>query len=200
MKKDRTLILQAYRSIVGIDSAKARALIRKLNYRTDFILLQCIAQTYLDECLLRDDGTMREYLDKRKWRMAERYIINAYVINPDDLQVLYTMGKVRKAGKAFDLAIYCFKRIIKLGLKGATQGENKLSRDLANELINDSKFELYRIYHDLNELKHADKYLKMYRTGVKKGIKTIFKPLSRFLLDNKGAPSSIRTRKHTSRK
>lgn len=185
MKLDRESILQSYRKIVGVDSAKARALIKMLDYKSDFILLQCIAQTYLDESILEDDGTMREYVDKRKWRMAERYIINAYVINPDHLHVLYTMGKVRKLGKTFDLAIYCFERIIKWGVKGASQGENKLSHDFARELINDSKFELYLIYHDLNELKLSDKYLKMYRVGLKKGINTIYKPLSRFLLDRK---------------
>lgn len=200
MKQDRESILQAYRKIVGLDSAKARALIRKLDYKEDFVLLQCIAQTYLDESLLEEDGTMREYLDRRKWRMAERYIIKAFVINSAHLHVLYTMGKVRKVGTQFDIAIYCFKRIIELGVKGASLGENKLSPDFANELINDSKFELYRIYHDLNDFKLSDKYLKMYKAGLTKGINTIFKPLSRFLLDKKGAQDNIRVRKTTPHK
>ena len=39
---DREKILDDYRDIVGIDSVRARRLIKKVNYKEDYYLLQCI--------------------------------------------------------------------------------------------------------------------------------------------------------------
>lgn len=37
-------IIDEYRNTVGTDSVKARNLIKKLDYKEDYYLLQCIAQ------------------------------------------------------------------------------------------------------------------------------------------------------------
>ncbi len=182
MRKEQ--ILEEYHNIVGSDSIKARELIKKLGYKADHYLLQCLAQTYLDESLFEKDGTMRVNLERRKWRMAERYIIKAFNINSDCADVLYTMGKVRKANEQFDIAIYCFEKIVKLGVQGLMEGRCKFEAEYAKELINDSKFELYRLYYDKDKVL-SHKYLKMYKKGLKEGVKTIYNPLSNFLINFK---------------
>jgi len=176
---DREKVLEQYRNIVGTNSAKARELIKKLNYKEDYYLLQCISQTYLDESRLDADDNMRMYLDKRKWRMAERYIIKAFKINPDSPDVLYTMGGVRKANNQNDIAVYCFKKIIKLGIRKVAYCEYGRGPEFAKELINDSKFELYRLYHETDP-GLSKRYLSMYKKGLEKGIPTIYKPLRKF--------------------
>lgn len=178
---DKEKIITEYRNIVGTDSAKARDLIKKLDYKEDYYLLQCISQTYLDESRFESDGTMRLQIDKRKWRMAEKYIIKAFNINPDNADVLYTMAGVRKASRQFSVAIFCFESIIELGVRKIAYGEYGRGLPYARELVNDSKFELYRLYHEENP-KLSAKYLAMYKDGLKKGIKTIFKPVQKFLL------------------
>lgn len=174
-------ILQDYYNTVGSDSLMARNLIKKLDYKEDHHYLQCIAQTYLDESIFESDGTLREYWDKRKWRMAERYIIKAHRINPDCADVLWVMGKVRKLNGQTIMAIYCFEKIIQLGLKGIAYSGCKLNVDYAKEMINDSKFELYRLYHNTNP-KLSKQYLAKYKKGLEKGATTIYKPLKKFLL------------------
>jgi tetratricopeptide (TPR) repeat protein len=181
---DKKKVLEKYRNTVGIDSVKARELIKRLDDKEDYYLLQCIAQTYLDECRFEDDGDsqMRTYVDKRKWRMAERFIIKAFSINPDSAHVLYTMGEVRKINGQADIAIYCFEKIIQLSVRKIAYGEYGRGIPFAKELINDSKFELYRLYHK-DDPSLSKRYLSMYKKGLIKGVKTIFKPVSKFLLD-----------------
>jgi tetratricopeptide (TPR) repeat protein len=181
---DKNKVLEKYRNTVGTDSVKARELIKGLDYKEDYYLLQCIAQTYLDECRFEDDGDsqMRTYVDKRKWRMAERFIIKAFSINPDSADVLYTMGEVRKINGQADIAIYCFEKIIQLGVRKIALGEYGRGIPYAKELTNDSKFELYRLYHE-GDPRLSKRYLSMYKKGLIKGVRTIFKPLRKFLLD-----------------
>lgn len=181
MNKEEKILLE-YRNTVGQNSLKARNLIKKLDYKEDHHYLQCIAQTYLDESIFEDDGTLREYWDKRKWRMAERYIIKAHIINPNCADVLWVMGKVRKLNGQTDIAIYSFEKIIQLGIKGISYAGCKLNVEYAKEMINDSKFELYRIYHDTNP-KLSKEYLSKYKKGLEKGAFTIYKPLKKFLLN-----------------
>jgi hypothetical protein len=88
---DKKKILAQYYDSVAVDSVKARNLIKKLDYKEDYYLLRCIAQTYLDESHFKDDGTARLYLQVRKWRLAEKFIVKAFRINPDNADVLYTM-------------------------------------------------------------------------------------------------------------
>ena len=181
---DKEKILAEYRNVVSANSVKARELIKKLDYKEDYYLLQCIAQTYLDESRFEDDGAsnMRKKFDQRKWRMAERYIIKAFTINSNSGEVLYTMGEVRKLYGQTDIAIYCFEKIIKLGLRKIAIGEYGRGIPFAKELVNDSKFELYRLYHETNA-GLSKRYLSMYKKGLGQGIHTIYKPLKKFLLD-----------------
>jgi hypothetical protein len=181
-KMDKKKLLAQYYKFVAIDSAQARNCIQKLDYKKDFYLLRCIAQTYLDESRFEDNGQQRIYRDKRKWRYAERYIIRAFTINPDSAEVLYTMGEIRKLNHQNDIAIFCFKKIIHLGIGKIAHGEYGRGISFANELVNDSKFELYRLYHEDNP-GLSKRYLSMYKNGLTKGVRTIYKPLKKFLLD-----------------
>lgn len=183
-KNDKTnLYLNKYRDIVAINSVKARNYIKKLEYKNNFYLLQCIAQTYLDESRFEDDSNrMRKEINFRKWRMAEKYIIKAFEINPDNAEGLYTMGSLRKSNYQNDIAIYCFDKLTKLSINKIAKQEYSRGKYFAKELVNDAKFELYRLYHDEGNLKLSEKYLTMYKKGIEAGISTIYKPLKKFLL------------------
>jgi len=177
------LILDKYRDTVAIDSVKARNYIRQLDYKNDFYLLQCIAQTYLDESIFENNSNkMSEYVNERKWRMAEKYIIEAYRLCPENAEGLYTMGSIRKVHEdQKDIAIGCYEDVIKLGVNKIAKQEYSRGREFARELVNDAKFELYRLYFCENP-KLSQKYLAMYKKGLEKGITTIYKPLEKFLL------------------
>jgi tetratricopeptide (TPR) repeat protein len=183
LTKDKfDLMLDKYRELVATDTVKARRCIMQLDYKNNFYLLQCIAQTYLDESRFEDGSNkLRKEIDQRKWRMAEKYIIKAFTINDDNAETLYTMGEIRKLGHQSDIAIYCFKRIIKLGVNIIANQEYSRGRDFARMLINDARFELYRLYFD-SDKKKSVKYLKEFNVNLKKGVETIFHPLSKFLL------------------
>lgn len=175
-------VLDNYYKTVGINSAKARALIKKLNYRQDPYLLKCIALTYFDESRLNDDDSQKEYFDGRKLRLAEKYIIKAYILNEDCIDVLYTLGKIRNAFKQTDLAIYCYERIIEIRRKKIPKEDTCTNRSLVQIMVNDSKFQLYRLHHDKGNYAVSKKYLSIYKNGLKKGIETIYKPLEKFLM------------------
>jgi tetratricopeptide (TPR) repeat protein len=179
---DRSKIIAQYKDIVGKDSGKARNLVKKLDFKNDHYLLRCIAQTYLDESRFKYGSILREYVDQRKWRMAERYIIKAFKINSNCADVLYTMGEVRKINGQTDIAIYCFEKILKLGVREIAFGGCKTGLAFARELVNDSRFELYRLYYGSNNTL-SNRYLSMYKKGLKNGAETIYKPLKKFLLD-----------------
>lgn len=183
MAKDKfDSMLAKYRELVATDSVKARACIMRLDYKNNFYLLQCIAQTYLDESRFEDGSNkMRKEVNLRKWRMAEKYIIKAFKINDDNAVTLYTMGEIRKLGRQNDIALYCFKRIIKLGVNTIAKQEYSRGKSFAKELINDARFELYRLYFDTDPKKSV-KYLSEYKVNLKKGVETIFHPLNKFLL------------------
>lgn len=177
------LILNEYRDLVATDSVKARECIKRLPYKNNFYLLQCIAQTYLDESRFEErSNKMRKEINLRKWRMAEKYIIKAFTINDNNAETLYTMGEIRKLGDQNHIAEYCFKRIIKLGVNVISKQEYSRGVSFAKELINDAKFELYRLYFYKNK-KLSMKYLKEYEDGLDKGINSMFKPLKKFLLN-----------------
>jgi hypothetical protein len=184
-KIDRVgLLLDKYWDTVTTNSAKARNYIRQLDYHNNFYLLRCIAQTYLDESIFEEYGNsiMRKEINFRKWRMAEKYIIQAYKINSDNAETLYTMGSVRKQNYQDDIAVYCYEKIIKIGVNKIAKQEYSRGIESARELVNDAKFELYRLYICENP-KLSKKYLAMYKKGLEKGITTIFTPLEKFLLE-----------------
>jgi hypothetical protein len=176
-------ILGEYRNIVAFDSVAARNLIKKLDYKNNFYLLKCIAQTYLDESRFKDGSSeLRPSLNMRKWTLAEKYIIKAFTINDDNAEVLYTMGEIRKINGRKDFAIYCFERIIKLGIKRVANQEYSRGEKFARVLINDARFELYRLYYNINP-GASKKNLQSFKRERSKGVDTIFKPLNKFLLD-----------------
>lgn len=173
-------LLYNYRKLVSVNSVRARKLIMRFDYQNNFYLLQCIAQTYLDESRFEDGSNRtRRQINVRKWKMAERYIIRAFNINDDHAECLYTMGEVRKLGNQNRIAIYCFERIIKLGVNLIAKQEYSRGKDFAMELVNDARFELYRLYFYENP-KLSQKYLNLYQREVEKGVGTIFKPFSKF--------------------
>jgi tetratricopeptide (TPR) repeat protein len=176
------LQIYKYRELVATDSVKARECIKRLDYKNNFYLLKCIAQTYLDESRFEDgSNTMRKEVDFRRWRMAEKYIIRAFNKDDDNAETLYTMGEIRKLGNQNHIAIYCFERIIKLGINTIVKQPYSRGNSFAKGLINDAKFELYRLFFYENP-KLSAKYLREYKSGIKKGNTTIFKPLNKFLL------------------
>lgn len=183
MAKDKfDLMLSNYRDLVATDSVKARNCIMRLDYKNNFYLLCCIAQTYLDESRFEDGSNkMRKKIDLRKWRMSEKYIIKAFKIEDDNAEALYTMGEIRKLGNQNDIAIYCFSRIVKLGVNAIARQEYSRGRSFARKLINDARFELYRLYFDSDRQKSL-RYLNEFKTHLKMNVGTIFYPLNRFLL------------------
>lgn len=180
MDNEKKIMTEYYR-IVGKNSLKARDLIKKLNYKEDPHLLQCIAQTYFDEAKFDKKGVWHQYTDRRKLRMAERYIVKAFKINPTCSDVLWTLGKIRWDYGQFDIAIWCFQEIIRLGVRGIVYGGCKKKLSIALAQINDSKFQLYRLYHYTNP-SLSKRYLTLYKKGLDKGISTLYKPLKKFLL------------------
>jgi hypothetical protein len=182
MNKDQ--ILRQYNKVVGTDSKKARELVKKLNFRNDPYLLQCIAQTYYDESLFNADGSYRDYFDGRKLRLAEKYVIKAYTINEDCINVLWTLGKIRHAFKQIDLAIYCFQRIIEIETKNVPDEDTCTNREFVSIKVNDSRFHLYRLYHVVGDLKTSKKYLSLYKKNLSRGLKSLYTPLKKFLMDD----------------
>ena len=94
----------------------------------------------------------------------------------------YIQWEIRKSYGQKDIAVYCFKKIIKLGVRRIADGEHSRGVSFAKELINDSKFEWYCLYHEDNP-KQSKRYFSMYKSGLKNGTTTIYKPLRKFLLD-----------------
>ena len=182
-KRAREKMLQNYHNVVGKDSRRARNFIKKLKYKEDAYLLQCIAQTYYDESLYNPDGSQREFFESFKLRLAERYAIQAYTINENCIDVLWTLGLVRKAYRQYDLAIYCFKQIIELGSRKIAKKDTCTTRSLVAVKANDSRFQLYRLYHDIGNVQLSRRYLQVFKEKLKTGIDTLYHPLDKFLLD-----------------
>ena len=179
----RKKILNEFTTAVGIDLSKARNLIQKLQCHKDPYLLAMISQTYYDESAFDEKGSPREFFEGRKLRMAEKYAIRAVDINFENTAALWMLGKIRNAYGQKDLAIFLFKEIIRLGTKNVVTSYEGKDLDFAKMIVNDAKFQIYRIYHDLKMSELSRRYLAMYKDGLKKSIKTIFKPLKRFLMD-----------------
>jgi hypothetical protein len=52
--------------------------------------------------------------------------------------------------------------------------------NIASAQVNDSKFELYRLFENVDSLK-SKRYLIQYKKGLEKGVFTLFYPLEKFL-------------------
>jgi tetratricopeptide (TPR) repeat protein len=180
MHLDKETILQEFNEIETKDPVRARSLIKKLDFKSDHNLLKNIAMTYLDEAQFDENDEWRYYADNRKLRMAERYILKAFEIKPTCSNVLWILGKVRTAYGQNDAAIYCYQDIIRLGAKRISNSCCKNDLDVALAQINDSKFELYRLFKDVDSSK-SKRYLTQYKKALEKGIWTLFDPLDKFL-------------------
>jgi tetratricopeptide (TPR) repeat protein len=161
----REVILKKFDEIYFDDLRKARDLIKTLDYKYDHFLLTCIANTYLDE---------------GKHRLAERYIVRAFKIKPTCSDVLWILGIVRWDYGQIDIAIFCFKEIIRIGVKGIIKGGCKKPMHIGLAQINDSKLQLYRLLKE-RQPAVAKRYLASYKKGLSKGIFTLYKPLEKFL-------------------
>jgi hypothetical protein len=142
-----------------------------------------IAQSHFDEALFDENGVQkaRGDIDRRKRRYAERYIVKAFKIRPICSNVLWTLAKIRTDYGQYDSAIFCYREIIRLGVKGISRDSCKNSTSEILAQINDSKFQLYRLYHNKNP-SLSKRYLFLYKNGIKKGIFTLYEPLDKFLL------------------
>lgn len=180
MKVDSFKILEEFNEIEENDPARARTLIKKLNYKNDHNLLTKIAMTYIDEAQFDESGKWRYYADSRKLRMAERYIVKAFEIRPTCSLVLWILGKVRTAYGQIDAAIYCYQDIMKIGAKRISNGCCKLEYIDALAQVNDSRFQLYRLFYKKDSSK-SKKYLEQYKKGLQTGIRTMYEPLEEFL-------------------
>ena len=177
---DKEKIIEEFNKIETEDPVRARSLIKKLNYKDDHYLLKCIALTYLDEAQFDKNGVWRYYADNRKLRMAERYILKEFEIKPTCSNVLWILGKVRTAYGQNEAAIYCYQDIIKMGSKRIANSCCKKDLDIALGQVNDSKFQLYRLFKNIDSSK-SKRYLTQYKKGLDKGVFTLFIPLEKFL-------------------
>jgi hypothetical protein len=118
------LMLVKYRELVATNSVKARAYYA-IDYQNNFYLLKCIAQTYLE--MLKNGSTKCArtlILENGEW--LKIYIIKAFSINHDNAETFTPWGD--KKIKSHDNTIYCFKRIIKLGVNTIAKQEYSRGR------------------------------------------------------------------------
>jgi hypothetical protein len=157
IKKDYNVIMQEYYDIYFEDTTKARLLLKSLNYQNDPFILSEIAHSYFDE---------------NKLRLAERYSLKAFSIDSLNSNVLWILGLVKWDYGQIENAIFCFKEIIRIGIRRARKSSDSKTLDASLARINDSKLQLYRLLKDSNP-PVAKRYLKDYERGLKKGIFTI---------------------------
>lgn len=177
----RSELIEEYHKVYFSDIILARKLIKTLDYKSDHQLLQMIAQTYLDEARFVNTGGNREQYDRRKLRYAERYIMEAFRIRPNCSNVLWTLAKIRTDYGQNEAAIFCYQDIIRLGVKRISLDSCKNELCIVLAQINDSKFELYRLFHKRNP-QLSKRYLTLYYKGLKRGISTLYKPVTKYLL------------------
>jgi len=154
---EKNIFLQKYYDIYSEDTTKARSLIKKLDYKNDPYLLSEIAKSYFDE---------------NKLRLAERYILKAFSIDCLNSDVLWVLGLVKWDYGQLDNAIFCFKEIIRLGLRRISKSGYNKTLDIAMAQINDSRLQLYRLLKESNPIA-AKRYLKEYEKGLEKGVFSI---------------------------
>jgi hypothetical protein len=178
---ERQEIITQFHELYSSNSTAARELIKRMDYKMDHRLLQLIALSYVDEASFTVDGRTKEVYDRRKLRYAERYILKAFQIRPICSNVLWTMAKVKKDYGQYDSAIFCYSEIIKLGVSRICRDSCRNTIDVARSQINDSRFELYRLYHNRNP-KLSRLYLTLYKKGIRSGIHSLYKPLIKYII------------------
>lgn len=183
MKSEKEKILDNFNKYVLNDSAKARAIIEGIDYENDPYWLRCIALTYKDEALFFKNGKMRKVFLTDKLKSAKKYIKKAFKLNPNCRDVLYTKGVIYNALGDIYTAIDCYISILELGEK-----TDKISNCSNSELpfiqmiLNDAKFQLYRLFYDLEDFEMSNKFLESYKENLNKGVNTIYSPLENFIM------------------
>lgn len=104
-------------------------------------------------------------------------------INPKCRDVLYLKGTIYNAlGETLE-AIDCY-----IGILDTVNINDPLFNCSGNEdhkvdtLINDSYFQLYRLFYDLKKFELSNRFLEEYKKGIEYGIDTLYKPLDKFLM------------------
>jgi tetratricopeptide (TPR) repeat protein len=169
---NREYVIKYYRKISLKSPARARQLVKALNYKNDHQLLQMIAETYFDEATF-SNGIQKKTFDNRKRRLAETYIVKAFKIKPTCSNVLWTLARIRASYEQYDAAIFCYQEIIRIGVRGILRESCGNELGVAKAQINDSKFELYRLLYKTNP-SLAKRYLTLYKKGLEDGIFTLF--------------------------
>lgn len=172
--------MQQYYNLVGIDSYKARNEILKLPYKSDPYLLSCLALTYKDEAMFFKNGNKRKRFLNKKLLLAKKYIDKSYQLNSDCRDVLFTKGEIYNAlGYRFD-AIDCFIKIIEQGtILNKKYNCSESDKSYIEMIVNDAHFQLYRLFKITNN-ELANKFLRKYKTEIKKGVNTIYVPFENF--------------------
>ncbi|WP_204466239.1 hypothetical protein, partial [Bifidobacterium pullorum] len=80
-------------------------------------------------------------------------------------------------------AIYCYRRIIEIGRRKNAKKDVCTNPLLVPAFVNDSKFQLYRLYHDKADYRRSRFYSTLYKKGLAKGVATLFTPLEDFLME-----------------
>lgn len=176
--------LTQFNKLVAIDSEKARAIILKMPYQEDAYLLKCIAQTYIDEAMFFKNGNLRKFFVSDKLMLAKKYIDEAFSLKNNCRDVLYTKGIIYNAIGDKNTAINCYILIIDNADK-IDYEYNCSNSDLQfiKMIVNDSYFQLYRLFYDIKNFTLSKKLLLEYKKGVKKGIETIYVPLENYLME-----------------
>lgn len=183
MKSEKEKIIDNFNGFILNDSSKARAIIEGIDHENDPYLLRCIALTYKDEALFFKNGKMRKVFLTDKLKLAKKYIEKAFKLNPNCRDVLFTKGVIYNAlGDTFT-AIDCYIAILGLGEK-----TDKISNCSNSELpfvqmlLNDAKFQLYRLFYDLEDFEMSNKFLVSYKENLDKGVDTIYWPFENFIM------------------
>ncbi|MBP6732068.1 MAG: hypothetical protein KA149_08415 [Chitinophagales bacterium] len=183
MKKNRDEILERYAELICSDSEAARNQLLKLDHKTDAYVLSRIAHTYFLDALFFKNGNMRKRFVTSKLKIAENYIEKAYAINPKCRDLLYTKGMIHNAFHDTWKAIDCYIAIIeqpdKMNLRYNCTGFDIAYNKM---VVNDAHFQLYRLFHDLQNYKLSKKFLAHYKKELKKGTDTLYIPLEKFLM------------------
>lgn len=153
----REILNEYYRYYID-EPTKARAIIKKLDYKEDHYLLAAIAYTYLHE---------------DKLRLAERYAMKAFALRKNCPNTHWLLGLIHFNYGHHELAVQSFEEIIRLGVKPAISSKCcKRPYDILSEKknararINDSKFQLYRLLID-EKPGLAKRYFREFEEGLK---------------------------------
>jgi len=173
--------LEEYYQYIGLDEAKARAAILKMEYQKDAFLLCCIALTYRDEALFFKNGKARKKIKIEMMNLAKEYIDKAYELSPLCRDVLYKKGTIYRALNDCFTAIDCFIAILESKEDNSiTYNCGGADSNYIKMMTNDARFELYRLFYDLERHDISDGFLREYKRNLRKGVNTIYKPLDAY--------------------